>query len=223
MDHLYKAALAHVLWIGGGTDAGKTTVAEAIVQRHGLQSYNFDRNERSHIERRLAAGDYQGRKHPYAMTPDAMWVDQTPTAMAAGVIRGWSRRVDFVLEDLLAMPKAPLILAEGPGFFPEVIAPLLSTPRQAIWLVPERNFKRQIVVQRGKPSVRHETRDPALATENIIARDLLVTQHVRQEATKRGLRLLEIDGTQTVEEVITIVERHFGQFWVPKGRDLYVT
>lgn len=215
MDYKDKAALAHVLWIGGGTDAGKTTVAEAIVQRYRLQSYNFDRHERSHIERRITAGDYQGRKHPYAMTPDEMWIEQTPEVMAAGVIQGWARRADFAIDDLLAMPKSPLILAEGPGFFPEAIATLLSSPRQAIWLVPERSFKRQIAMQRGKPSVRHETRDPALATENIIARDLLVTQHVRQEATKRGLRLLEIDGTQTVEEVITIVERHFEPFWAP--------
>lgn len=110
MKHEYKAALCHVLWIGGGTDAGKSTVAKAIVERYALQSYNL------------------------------------------------------------------------------------------------------IAMQRGKPSVRHETRDPALATENIIARDLLVTEHVRQEAAKRGLRLLEIDGTQTVEEVITIVEQHFEPF-----------
>ncbi|MEZ4729652.1 MAG: hypothetical protein R3E79_21185 [Caldilineaceae bacterium] len=208
----YKIALAHVLWIGGGTDAGKTTVAEAIVQRYGLQSYNFDRNERSHIERRIAAGDYQERKHPYEMTPDEMWIDQAPAEMAAGVVRGWSRRVDFVLADLLAMPKAPLILAEGPGFFPEVIAPLLPSPRQAIWLVPEARFKRRIATQRGKPSVRHQTRDPALATKNIITRDLLVTQHVRQEAAQLGLTLLEIDGAKSIDEVTRRVEEHFEPF-----------
>lgn len=212
MKHEYKAALSHVLWIGGGTDAGKTTVAKAIVDRYGLQSYTFDRNERSHIERRILAGDFQGRQDPFTMTPDEMWIDQSSAEMASGVIRGWSRRVDFVLEDLIAMPRTPLILAEGPGFFPEVIAPLLSTPQQAIWLVPEPSFKRQIAMQRGKPAVRNETRDPALATENIIARDLLVTQHVQQEAARRGLTVLKIDGTQTVEEVITIVEKHFEQF-----------
>lgn len=212
VTHEYKAALSHVLWIGGGTDAGKTTVAAAIVERYGLQAYSFDRNERSHLERRILAGDYAGRKNPFAMTPDEMWIDQTPAEMASGVIRGWSRRVDFVLEDLVAMPKMPPILAEGPGFFPEVIAPLLSTPQQAIWLVPTPSFKRQIAIRRGKPSVRHETRDPALATENIIARDLLVTQQVRQEAAKRGLRLVEINGKKTIDQVIALVEEHFEPF-----------
>ncbi|MFN8486833.1 MAG: hypothetical protein U0350_04520 [Caldilineaceae bacterium] len=212
MEKKLKAALAHVLWIGGGTDAGKTTVAEAIVERYQLQFYHFDRHEHSHIERRIVAGDYVGRKNLFEMTPDELWIDQLPEEMARGTIQGWSRRVDFVVDDLLAMPKQPLIVAEGPGFFPEVIQPLLSSPQQAIWLVPEPQFKRKIAIQRGKPSVRHETRDPALATENIIARDLLMAQHVRTEATRLGLTLIEVDGAQSIEQLIERVEQHFAPF-----------
>jgi hypothetical protein len=151
-----RKMLAHILWIGGGTDAGKSTIANSLVERHGLQSYNFDRHERSHIERRIAAGDYQGRKNPYEWTPDEMWVDLSPEVMASQVIRSWLQRVDFVVEDLLAMPKEPLIIAEGPGFFPEVIEPLLSSYHQAIWFVPELAFKRKIHAQRGKPTVQHQ-------------------------------------------------------------------
>ncbi len=207
-----KAELAHVLWIGGGTDAGKTTVAEAIVERYNLQFYHFDRHERSHIERRIAAGDYVGRKNLFELTPDELWIDQTPEEMATGTIQGWSRRVDFAVDDLLAMPKQPLIVAEGPGFFPEVIQPLLSSPQQAIWLVPEPQFKRKIAIQRGKPSVRYATRDPVLATENIIARDLLMAQHVRAEATRLGLTLLDVDGAQSIKQLVTCVEQHFAPF-----------
>ena len=120
-DNDLQAKLSHILWIGGGTDAGKTTVAEALVERHGLQYYNFDRNERSHFERRRAAGDFINKRWIYDMTPDEMWIDQTPEETARGVIRGWSRRADFALDDLLEMPKEPLI-------FPEVVQPLLSSP-----------------------------------------------------------------------------------------------
>lgn len=204
--------LAHVLWLGGGTDAGKTTVAEAIAERHGLQYYNFDRNERSHLARRQAAGDYAGQKYVYDMTPDEMWVDPDPEAMAQGIITGWARRAEFAIEDIMALPKTPLMIAEGPGFFPEVVEPLLSNPRQAIWFVPAPAFKRKIAIQRGKPSVRLQTRDPERATENMIGRDLLVAEHVRREAMKRGLRLVEIDGTLTIDETIKLVEVHFDQF-----------
>lgn len=207
-----KQALAHVLWIGGGTDAGKTTVAEAIVKRHGLQYYNFDRNERSQLERRKAAGDYEGRKYIYDMTPDEIWVDPEPEEMAQGLITGWARRAEFAIDDILALPISPLILAEGPGFYPEVVAPYLSSHQQAIWLLPEPTFKRKIAIARGKPSVRLETRDPERATENIIARDLLVSAHIRREATNRDLRLLEVDGTLTIDETIDLLEQHFVQF-----------
>lgn len=32
-----KAALRHVLWIGGAPDAGKTTVARILAERHRFQ------------------------------------------------------------------------------------------------------------------------------------------------------------------------------------------
>lgn len=184
-----KNQLAHVLWIGGGTDAGKTTVAEAVVARHGFEYYNFDRHERSHSDRRAAAGDFDGEtKNPFEMTPDELWLDSEPEDMAAGVVRGWSRRVKYAIEDLLELSTQKMIIAEGPGFFPEVMAPLLASRHQAIWFVPEAHFKRKIAVQREKPSVRFETRDPFRAQENIIARDLLVAEHVKQQAVAHRLK-----------------------------------
>lgn len=149
------------------------------------------------------------------MTPDEMWVDPEPVAMAAELITGWARRAAFAITDLLALPKAPLILAEGPGFFPEVVAPLLSSQRQALWLVPAPSFKRKIALQRGKPAVRAQTRDPVRATENLIARDLLVTAQIRQAAVQRGLRLIDIDGSLTIDATIALVEQHFEPFLIP--------
>ena len=214
-----KAKLSHVLWIGGGTDAGKTTVAEAIVERHNFAYYNFDRHERSHIDRMAAARYYKTRKNPYDLTPDELWVDPEPEDMAAGIIRGWSRRAEFAIDDLLSMACETIIVAEGPGFFPEMIEPLLTSPHQAIWFVPEPRFKRKIAIQRGKPSVRLQTRDPARATENIIGRDLLVAQHMKQEAIAHGLKWLEIDGAQSIEEIIDIAEQHFGPYLLSKQRE----
>lgn len=34
--------LEHVLWIGGATDSGKTSVARALAQTYGLQEYHYD-------------------------------------------------------------------------------------------------------------------------------------------------------------------------------------
>ena len=50
-DDGLQRALAHVLWIGGPPDAGKTTVAQLLAEKHGLQAYHFDRREPDHLRR----------------------------------------------------------------------------------------------------------------------------------------------------------------------------
>jgi len=45
------------------------------------------------------------------------------------------------MEDLIAMPRERGIVAEGFGLLPEILAPLLSCPTQAIWLMPTEAFK----------------------------------------------------------------------------------
>jgi hypothetical protein len=212
-----KSALEHVLWIGGGTDTGKTSIAQAIAHRYGLQIYHYDRNEPSHIERLIDAGSTyfqelvtktaEGRW--VLRDVDAYWVLRSPEVMAQETIASWKSRFPLVVEDLQAMPKEPMIIAEGPGLFPENVYPTLHTPRQAIWLVPTEFFKRALVEQRGKPSVRAQTRDPERATENLIGRDLLMARRVEEEALERGLTVCEVDGSRSLEEMVTVVERHF--------------
>jgi hypothetical protein len=48
-------ALSHVLWIGGATDTGKTTISEIFAVRYGFQVYHYDRHDQSQMEH-LAQG-----------------------------------------------------------------------------------------------------------------------------------------------------------------------
>jgi hypothetical protein len=217
MDDDLKSALQHVLWIGGGTDTGKTSIAQAIAHRYGLQVYHYDRNEPRHIERLINAGSAYWRNLVTRTAggrwelrdADQYWVLRAPDVMARETMASWKARFPLVVEDLQAMPKEPMILAEGPGLFPECVYPVLGSPRQAIWLVPTEAFKRALVQQRGKPSVRAQTSDPERATENLIARDMLMARLVRKEAQERGLKLWEVDGSQSLAEMTAVAERHF--------------
>jgi hypothetical protein len=116
----------------------------------------------------------------------------------------------MTVEDLLVLPTDPPVLVEGPGLFPECVAPLLTDRRRAIWLLPTEGFKRASPARRDKPSIRHETSDPERATTNWLARDLLLGEHIRREAERRGLPLLEVDGTRSVEETADLLQAHFG-------------
>lgn len=205
-----RDTLRHVLWIGGPPDSGKTTIANILAERYGLQVYHFDRHEPDHDSRVRRASP---AKYPYnhawdAKTLDELWVAGPPSAMAELVVGCWSERIGLVTEDLLAMSTHRPIVAEGPGFFPEVVLPLLSHPRQAVWLVPSEAFKRASHERRGK-SFGDEVSDPNRATRNHIERDLLMAEHYRQKTRELSLAVYEVDGAKSVEEMAALVEARF--------------
>src|SRR2546430_12720950 len=97
--------LGHVLWIGGGTGAGKSSVAIALAERHGLTRYNYDwHDSRDHTDRTRAD------RHPHnatflAMTLDERWLLQAPREMAAVAIEIISARIETDLTDHLSIPQ----------------------------------------------------------------------------------------------------------------------
>jgi hypothetical protein len=141
---------------------------------------------------------------------DERWVLRGPDAMARDAVAFWTERFWMTVEDLLALPTHPPVMVEGPGLFPECVAPLLIDRRCALWLLPTDEFKRASATRRDKPSIRHDTSDPERATANWLARDMLLAAHVRREARLRDLPLLEVDGTFSVEETADLLESRFG-------------
>ncbi len=143
------------------------------------------------------------------MTPDERWLSHSPQEMARYAVASWSERFDLVLEDLRALPTDAPIVAEGVGFFPEIIAPVAPDQRRAIWLVPTEAFKRASVARRQKLST-VEVSDRERAVANLIERDLLVNEHIRREAAARNLALIQVDGSVGLDDIGAIVERYFG-------------
>jgi hypothetical protein len=204
MSTPHTDALAHVRWIGGSPCAGKTSIADALARRYGLGVYHFDRQETDHFQRRIAAGDAEASAF-LSMSMDERWLDDTPAEMASTTIASWTRRFPLVVDDLLAMPRSAPIIAEGPGLFPECVAPLLSDPRHAVWLVPSRDFCE--AVRRRRPGgAADQTSDPERALRNIVDRDALMAGHIRAQAESRGLRVIEVGGRAGMDEVGDIVD-----------------
>lgn len=205
-----KQALSHVLWIGGAPDAGKTSVAQILAEKHQLQLYSFDQWEAGHFGRLIPdQHPAMDAVSPMTMTMDQRWVLRPPQMMAQQTIAAWTERFGMTIEDLLAMPQAPMILAEGPGLFPECVYPLLSNPRQGIWLVPTETFKWVSATQRNKLSAWGETSDPDRAQHNWFTRDMLLAAHVKQRTEELQLTLYEVDRTRSLRAMATLVEQHF--------------
>jgi hypothetical protein len=203
-DH--RQALSHVLWIGGATDTGKTTISRMIAARDGLQTYHYDRHDLTQLER-LAETDARYRAF-LAASLEERWVRPEPEDLLRFVLQSFQDRFPLVVKDLLELPKEPMIVAEGFGFTPELLLPILSSKRQAIWLVPTEEFKWASMERRDKPSFKDEVSDPERATNNVFMRDMLLAEQVRAQAQSHGLAVLEVDGARSVEEMAALVEGH---------------
>ncbi len=138
-----RARLAHVLWIGGGPQAGKTTLSRLLAGKWDLKIYNLDWHAVREHDRRpshlIAAFQH--------LSMDERWALPSPDELLTRSIAMWEEGFDLVLEDLLTLPRSRTIVAEGPGAFPWCVAPVLNSTRQAIFLVPTPE-RREVVATR---------------------------------------------------------------------------
>jgi hypothetical protein len=200
-------ALDRVLWVGGGTGAGKSSIAIALAEKHGLERYSYDwHDSRDHSERT------RPDRHPVraaflAMSMDERWVTRSPEQMLEETIVSFGERFEMVLEDLAALT-ADRVIADGFGLLPELVAPVIVHPRQAIFLLPTPAFRERALAQRGWVTI-EGTSDPDRARTNRLARDSLLTEHVRHSAAVRGLAIIDVDRSRSLDDVAADVERCF--------------
>jgi hypothetical protein len=205
-----RQELSHVLWIGGATDAGKSTIARNLADRYGLVVYHYDKQDAIHHDR-LAGTVPQIRKFMEASL-DERWVYPEPAALFEFLFVAFSCRFPLVVEDLLALTANKPIVAEGFGLLPDLVDPILSSPWQAIWLVPTETFKWESMARRGKPSFAKLTSNPEKARMNLFARDTMLADYYREHVTAYGYTLYEIDGSASSEEMTTLVHDHFFRY-----------
>lgn len=217
MNNTDRAALAHVLWLGGAPDAGKSSAVRKLGERHAFRWYNVDHFEPAHLAR-MTGGGYPATDAFLALTLDERWVEPSAAAMARAVTAFWRERFPLVLEDLRAWPRDHPIVVEGPGLFPDDVAPLLTDPRQALWLVPTPAFKRAAFATReNKRAIAEQTRDPARARRNMIARDLLLARQIAARCATLGLTTRTVDGSRSVAAMADALEAHFPPIFGPRG------
>lgn len=203
--------IRRTLWIGGAQWAGKSTVARILAHRHGLTAYHYDYHDaRGHQDRRIARRVALGEP-PENPNPDAMWVADTPEAMAAKTLADFPIRFEWVLDDLRGLSSERPIIAEGWGLRSELVAPLLASPHRMVVLVPTEDFRRhQIGTLPRAAAMGVRTSDPARAQANRIARDRLVAQDAVSRAKEHGIRVIEVDRSRDAVAVADEVAGHFG-------------
>lgn len=212
--------LSHIMWIAGSPCSGKSTISHTITRIYVFLDYHVDALARNHMARRIAAGD-AGATTFMKMNENQRWIERSVETLVQETIESWTEDFHLVIEDLLAMPKECLIVAEG-NFFPACVAPYLSHPHQAIWLVPTDDFceqarrqKQAALVERQKRhGVYNEGSDPEKRLRNLIDRDRQLARYVKRQAEELHLPLYEVDGSRSPAEMTELVERHFDPYLI---------
>lgn len=207
------------LWIGGGQWAGKSTVARLLAVRYGLTAYHYDYHDaRAHNDRRIAhrVGLGEPATEP---DPDSVWVHPTPEDMAAKTLAGFPIRFEWALDDLRALVSGRPIIAEGWGLRPELVAPIIDSPRRMVVMVPTQEFRQQQLRELPRAAtVAHHVSDPTRAQRNRLARDRLVAQEATHTAHRLGIRVIEVDGSRDAEAVADSIADHFARYLPPPER-----
>jgi hypothetical protein len=205
--------LRRALWIGGGQWAGKSTVARALAVRYGITAYHFDYHDaRGHNDRRIARRLELGEPATDP-DPDTEWVHPTPEEMAAQTLAGFPIRFEWALDDLRALVSGRPIIAEGWGLRPELVAPMVDSPRRMVVMVPTEEFRRQQLHALPRAAMLgHQVSDPARAQQNRLDRDRLVAEEAAHTARRLGIRVIEVDGSRDAEAVANMVADHFSGY-----------
>jgi hypothetical protein len=206
-----REQLRHVYWIGGGSGAGKTTVARRIAARHGLRLYATDDVMAEHARR--STREDSPLLHTFlAMDMDERWVNRPPNTMLETF--HWFRGEGFrlIIEDLLRLPRDPGVIAEGFRLLPRLVRPLLSAPAHGVWLLPTPAFRQAVIESRGGAASGFlaRTTDPERALRNLLARDRMFTDTLREETARLGVPAIEVDAAMSEDDLAGRVTEAFG-------------
>jgi D-aminopeptidase len=191
-----SADLRHVYWLGGGSGAGKSTVARRVAAEHGLRLYATDEAMADHAARSTPE-DSPALHEFMAMDMRERWSDRSPEVMLETF--HWYRGEGFglIVEDLVRLGNERGVIAEGFRLLPRLVEPL-AAPGRAVWLLPTPGFRRAAFEGRG-----------SWWTGNLLERDRLFTERLREETAQLGLPAIEVETSMTEEDLAERVARAF--------------
>jgi hypothetical protein len=206
-----NSRLRHVYWIGGGSGAGKSTIARRLADRNGWRLYGTDEVMGDHARR--TTPDEAPFLHEFmAMDMDERWVGRSPEEMLETF--HWFRGEGFglIVEDLLRLPRDRCVVVEGFRLLPHLVKPLLAEPGHAVWLLPTPEFREAAIRGRSAPGTGfvRKTSDPERAGRNIAARDRMFVKRLWEETERLELHAIEIGIGMTEDDLAGRVTEAFG-------------
>jgi len=201
----------HVYWIGGGSAAGKSTIAHRLAAEQGLSVYATDDLMADHA-RRSSREDCPLLHTFMDMDMNERWLNRSPKTMLETFHWFQGEGFDFIIQDLLRLPLDAGVIVEGFRLLPHLVKPLLSVPGHAVWLLPTPDFRHAVVESRGGSAwgFLARTSEPERALRNLLERDRMFTDRLHTETALLGLHSIEVDTATTEDDLADQVMQVFG-------------
>lgn len=147
-----------------------------------------------------------------AMDMDERWVKRSPRTMLDTF--HWFRGEGFgmIVDDLVRLPREPGVIVEGFRLLPRLVQPLLSSPTHAVWLLPTPGFRQAVFESRGGAASGFvaKTSDPERAFRNLLERDAMFTDTLRDETARLEVPAIDVDVAMTEDDLTRRVTELFG-------------
>jgi len=200
---------SNVYWIGGGSGAGKSTIAQHIAERYECKIYSTDKAMGNHSSR-CAPEQCPNLEAFKQMSMDERWVNRHPETMLDTFHWFNGEGFGLIIEDLRNGPRDCTVLIEGFRLLPKLVKPYLHSLNNGIWLIPTPQFRKTAFENRGTLwEIPNKTSQPETALEKLLLRDAMFTDRIQSEAASKNCPMIVMDGSENEDEVVSRVVSHF--------------
>jgi 2-phosphoglycerate kinase len=194
-------------YIGGSPCAGKSTVADLVARRHGLDVFHCDDTVRTRHD--LVTRAASPALHELTSLTTCGRLGRDPGWQAEKEVLYYREQFPFLLEELRAVT-GPVVV-EGADLLPELMRDHLGELGYVVWMVPTPEFQLEHYRRREwAHALVAECDEPGQAFGNWMRRDMLFAEYVRATATQLGGTVVEVDGSRSVAEVASEVGAGLG-------------
>ena len=194
--------------IGGSPCSGKSTAAQTLSARYGLDYFKVD----DHLARYMKMGADDGKPCCTAvayMTPDQIWM-RDPAVQCEEELLIYGEIMDYILSDLRKMDCGQQIIAEGAAFLPALAVRCGILPGRYISLTPTWEFQIAHYSRREwVPHVFEGCSDQAKAFDHWMRRDALFAQAVRRQCNDAGYLSLVNGGEISAQALADRIAAYF--------------
>lgn len=198
--------MKHVYLIGDGPASGKSTTADAISKKHGIERLKLDLLEGDHREK--AADD----AYPVNSYLNSLPEDMRPLEL----IRLSSKQEIARHEELFYMLLKELrerdfdkLIIEGNLLMPYLVKGHFEFEYSAVWIIPTLKFQSaQYMKREWAIELLQQSDDPTLLLHNWVQRDHMFNETILAQARQAGFPRLVVDGTKPETDTIAWAEKN---------------